>query len=245
MQLQTTSAGDYTISIDLSEGKMIVSVEYPLQANDYRLVYVESDVLGQAPYTKFHAAQSIRYQAEGENKDTISFYVDTAKNPAILLQQCTSISGSNITWEDIAIQAINGNGSADPVGALAPAKKTVKLYIGNGCPNIDGNGVYNFVLEQTNTNAEHNAQILSEETHPYEGDYYIRTNAAEGGWRKYNTNPDNLMTHSLTALEHGGYDYYFCKWVTANTNVSYAIKGSKKNILEIAAKNAKKALSIA
>ena len=68
VQFTTTSPGTYIISIDLTDGKMMVSVEYPLQANDYRLVYVESEVLGQAPYTKFHPAQSIRGIAEGTKK---------------------------------------------------------------------------------------------------------------------------------------------------------------------------------
>lgn len=220
VKLTTTSAGNYTFSIDLSDGKMMVSVEYPLQTSDYRLVYVESEVLGQAPYTKFHPAQSIRGIAEGTKKDIVSFYINKdGKNPAILLQQCTNINGANITWTDVAIQSINGNQGANPVGSMVPAKRSVELYIGEGCPAVTENGVYNFVLEQTNGTAT----ILNEETHPYTGDYYIRTNAADGGWRKYNTNPDNIMTHSQTALKHGGYDYYFCKWVLKDQSVQYVV----------------------
>jgi len=220
VKLTTTSAGNYIFSIDLTEGKMMVSVEYPLQVNDYRLVYVESEVSGKTPYTKFHPAQSIHYQATGEKKDTVSFYINktTGKNPAILLQQCTNISGANITWKDVAIQNINGNGGATPTAALAPAKRAGELYVGGGS-DITTNGVYNFTLSQT----DGTAKILNEETHPYEGDYYIRTDAADGGWRKYNTNPDNIMTHSQTALKHGGYDYYFCKWALENTNVHYVV----------------------
>lgn len=220
VKLTTTSAGNYIFSIDLTEGKMMVSVEYPLQVNDYRLVYVESEVSGKTPYTKFHPAQSIHYQATGEKKDTVSFYINktTGKNPAILLQQCTNISGANITWTDVAIQNINGNGGAAPTAALAPAKRAGELYVGGGA-DITTNGVYNFTLSQT----DGTATILNEETHPYTGDYYIRTDAADGGWRKYNTNKDNIMTHSQTALKHGGYDYYFCKWALENTNVHYVV----------------------
>ncbi len=221
VQLTTTSAGNYTFSIDLSDGKMMVSVEYPLQANDYRLVYVESEVLGQAPYTKFHPAQSIRGIAEGTKKDTVSFYINKkdGQNPAILLQKCTNINDENITWEDVVIQSICGNQGANPGRAKAPAKRSAELHIGSGCPAVTGNGVYNFTLGQTGVNAT----ILNEETHPYTGDYYIRTNAADGGWRKYNTNPDNIMTHSQTALKHGGYDYYFCKWVLKDQSVQYVV----------------------
>ena len=217
VQLTTTSPGFYIISIDLSEGKMKVSVEYPLLTGDYRMVYVERS--GQE-YTKFHPAQSIRYQAEGEKKDTISFYINKSNNPAILLQQCTNINGDIITWTDVAIQNINGIGGAAPVAALAPAKRAGELYIGTGSVDVTKNGVYNFTLGQT----DGNATILNEETHPYTGDYYIRTNAADGGWRKYNTNPDNIMTHSQTALKQvGGYDYYFCKWVLKDQSVQYVV----------------------
>lgn len=223
-KLTTTSDGYYTFSIDLSEGKMMVSVEYPLQVNDYRMVYIESETKGTTPYTKFHPAQSIRYQEEGEKKDTVSFYINktAGKNPAILLQKCTDISGANFTWEDVAIQYINGNGGANPVLAQAPAKKSAEVHIGNGCPAVTKDAVYNFVLEQTNTGS-HKAQILAENTHLYEGNYYIRTDGAAGGWSKYNTNPDNIMTHSQTALTHGGYDYYFCEWMLQNNNVKYVV----------------------
>ena len=217
--LKTTAAGIHIFSIDLSEGKLNLSVEYPLMSGDYRMVYIESERRGTAPYTKFHPAQPIRYQEIGTKTDTISFYINktTGKHPAILLQQC-NISGATTTWKDVAIQYINGNQGNNPGGSLAPAKKSI--YIGNGCPNVTENGVYNFVLEQN----EGQASFLNEETHPYTGNYYIRTDCADGGWRKYNTNKDNIMTHSQIALTYGGYDYYFCKWVENDgTNIKYTV----------------------
>ncbi len=218
------SDGYYIFSIDLSTGKMLVNVEYPLMVGDYRMVYVENEVLGEKPYAKFHPAQSIRGITTGEKLDTISFFINktNGKNPAILLQRCNNINGATITWEDIAIQYINGISGANPAAALAPAKKSAELYIGNGCPAVTKDAVYNFVLEQTNTDS-HKAQILAENTHLYEGNYYIRTDGAAGGWSKYNTNPDNIMTHSQTALTHGGYDYYFCEWMIKNNNVKYVV----------------------
>lgn len=193
----------------------------PYNVNDYRLVYIESEVLGKTPYTKFHPAHAITKQATGTKLDTVSFYVNktSGQNPAILLQRCSNIEGATITWEDITIQSINGNNGANPAAALAPAKKSAELYIGNGCPAVTENAVYNFILQQDNGTAT----ILGEYTHPYVGNYYIRTNCADGGWSKY-TNSDNLMTNSETALKHGGYDYYFCKWVAnAGYNVRYTV----------------------
>lgn len=221
VKITTTSAGIHIFSIDLSEGKLNLSVEYPLAKGDYRMVYIESETKGTEPYTKFHPAQSIRGITEGEKLDTVSFFINktNGKNPAILLQRCSNINGATITWEDIAIQYINGNGGANPVLAQAPAKKSAEVHIGNGCPAVTKDAVYNFVLEQTNTGA----QILAENTHLYEGNYYIRTDGAAGGWRKYLTNPDNIMTHSQTALTHGGYDYYFCEWMLINNNVKYVV----------------------
>lgn len=221
VKITALSDGYYIFSIDLSTGKMLVNVEYPLMVGDYRMVYVENEVLGEQPYAKFHPAQSIRGITEGEKLDTVSFFINktNGQNPAILLQRCSNINGATITWEDIAIQYINDISGAAPTAAKAPAKKSAELYIGNGCPAVTKNAVYNFVLEQTNTGA----QILAENTHLYEGNYYIRTDGAAGGWSKYNTNPDNIMTHSQTALTHGGYDYYFCEWMLKNNNVKYVV----------------------
>ena len=224
VKITTTSAGIHIFSIDLSEGKLNLSVEYPLAKGDYRMVYIESEPKGIKPYTKFHPAQSIRGITDGEKLDTVSFFINktNGQNPAILLQRCSNINGATITWEDIAIQYINGNGGANPGLAQAPAKKSAELHIGNGCPAVTKDAVYNFVLEQTNTGS-HKAQILAENTHPYTGNYYIRTDGAAGGWRKYLTTPDNIMTHSQTALTHGGYDYYFCEWMLQGNNVKYVV----------------------
>ena len=190
------------------------------QTGDYRMVYVESEVIGQAPYTKFHPAHSISKITEGTKKEIVSFYINTdGQNPAILLQQCTTDGTTTIEWTTIAVQTINGNDGANPAIAHAPAKKAVELYIGEGCPAITGNGVYNFVLEQTN-DGSHAAQILVDEIEPYNGNYYIRTYCTKGGWDNYTENP---MTYSETALSHGGYDYYFCEWILRGKNIKYVV----------------------
>ena len=195
------------------------SVTITENTGDYRLVYVESEVLGTAPYTKFHPSQSISYQASDTKQDIVSFYINKdGQNPAILLQQCT-IDGTTITWNTVAAQSINGVHGDNPGGAMAPAKRTPELYISNGCPAVTGNGVYNFVLQQT----DGEATILSEETQAYVGNYYIRSYCAEGGWYDYLNNDGNLMTHSEASLIYGNYDYYFCKWIHLGKNIKYTI----------------------
>lgn len=205
---------------DSQWSKYIPSTTIQEQTGDYRMVYVESEIIGQAPYTKFHPAHSISKIADGTKTDTISFYINKANNPAILLQQCAT-DGTTIEWNTIDTLTINGNDGANPARAHAPAKKAVELYIGEGCPAITGNGVYNFVLEQTN-DGSHAAQILVDEIEPYNGNYYIRTYCTKGGWDNYQENP---MTYSETALIHSDsvYDYYFCEWILSGKNIKYAV----------------------
>ena len=209
-------AGEYTFTWDIKNKKLTVT--YP-PILSYRLVYVEGTA---SSYTKFHPSKSIDYVNE-EKRDTVSFYInkEAGDNPTILLQQGkTNIVGGSTTWENIASLSINGLHGDNPGGALAPAKRSAELNIGSGCPAVDENGVYNFLLQQT----DGEATILSAETHLYEGNYYIRTDAAEGGWDKYKTHKDNIMTHSETARMHGGYDYYFCKWIeTIGSNIKYTV----------------------
>ena len=198
----------------------IATSEWEAYIGNYRLAYVESETLGQAPYTEFHPAHELTYQATGSQTDTVSFFINKdGQNPAIVLQRCT-ISDAALAWNDVAIPSINGNQGGNPGGAMAPAKRSVELYIGSGCQAVTGNGVYNFVVEQT----DGVATILGEATHSYVGNYYIRTDAANGGWNSYNTNSDNIMTHSETALMHGGYDYYFCKWIeSVGSDIKYTV----------------------
>ena len=100
-------------------------------------------------------------------------------------------------------------------GWITTEEKEINL---TNFPNLKGNGVYNFWVSQTNGEATIHSQIDK-----YTGSYYIRTNCANGGWRKYLTQ-DNAMTYSQKALIHGGYDYYYCKWIQhAGSNISYTI----------------------
>lgn len=211
---------DLTIPTDNVNIYNIATSEWEAYVGNYRLAYTESETLGLAPYTNFHPAHELTFKAIGTQKDTVSFYINKeGQNPAIVLQRCT-ISDAALAWNDVAILSINGNQGGNPGGAMAPAKRSVELYIGSGCQAVTGNGVYNFVVEQT----DGVATILGEATHSYVGNYYIRTDAANGGWNSYNTNSDNIMTHSETALMHGGYDYYFCKWIeSVSSNIKYTV----------------------
>ena len=180
------TSGTHTFTIDLIEGKLLLHVEYPVTLGDYRIVYAEKE--NGSTYSKFHVAQTIQ---KGDNTTKfVSAFVDTEKNPYILLQK----------WNN---------------GWTTPVAKEINL---TNFPNLNGIGVYNFWVSQTNGEATIHSQIDK-----YTGSYYIRTNCADGGWRKYLTQ-DNAMTYSQKALIHGGYDYYYCKWIQhAGSNISYTI----------------------
>ena len=150
----------------------------------------------------FHPAGIyIKHCTSGEQLDTISFFIHREETPRIILQQCLSVTGNSATW------------------------KTVNTY---SVDNIATTGVFNFVLQQTN-DPEHAAQLLTEDVHPYTGDYYIRTNAAPGKWVEFQQD-GNKMTYSSYADNNEPFSHYFCKWVSTeaeaanNTNnVKYTI----------------------
>lgn len=68
--------------------------------------------------------------------------------------------------------------------------------------------VWNFVVKVN----DGTASVDYENVERYTGDYYIRTNNAEGGWRNY-TLSTNKMTFSSYAKAHSGYTHYFCRWI--------------------------------
>ena len=180
------TSGTHTFTIDLIEGKLLLHVEYPVTLGDYRIVYAEKE--NGSTYSKFHVAQTI--QKGDKTTKFVSAFVDTEKNPYILLQK----------WDNGWITTV----------------KEINL---TNFPNLKGNGVYNFWVDQTDGEATIHSQIDK-----YTGSYYIRTNCADGGWRKYLSIQDNAMTYSQKALNHGGYDYYYCKWIQhAGSNISYTI----------------------
>ena len=186
-KLTTDVAGEYTLTWNIDNKKL--TIQYPTlpTSGDYRIVYAEKE--NGSTYSKFHVAQTIQ---KGDNTTKfVSAFVDTEKNPYILLQK----------WND---------------GWITTVEKAINL---TNFHNLKGNGVYNFWVDQTDGEATIHSQIDK-----YTGSYYIRTNCADGGWRKYLSTQDNAMTYSQKALNHGGYDYYYCKWIQhAGSNISYTI----------------------
>lgn len=151
---------------------------------------------------------------------------ESSNNPEIILQRCTGFVDGKSQWEDVECQMVYGPLETLPIMANLPGRKNASsnsniddLQHQDGIENIknddhpdQGNGVWNFVVTQDNNG---NASVQWNETHRYEGEYYIRTDNAEGGWDQYTLN-DNYMTYSQYAKDHSGFSHYFCRWVEKN-----------------------------
>ncbi len=90
---------------------------------------------------------------------------------------------------------------------------------------VDKDSVYNLIFQQDGTGME----ISKVGQEYYSGNYYIRTDGAEGGWGNYLSNPDNIMKHTdkASALA-AGYNYYYLRWIgdkdgNSTANVKFCI----------------------
>ena len=189
-KIHPTATGDYLFTIYVGDGKMMVSLEYPLSIGDYRLAYKDSTA------GSFHPSHYIKKRNEGQN-DTISFFVRHDKQPQIIVQRCSVIvNDGTATWETLNI------GNVNPAYGLTET------------------GVYNFYLQQIQ--GQTNPRLLAQ-TQPYTGDFYIRTESADGGW-KFFRQSSNLMTYNSYADNNENFDHYFCRWVnTADRNVEFVV----------------------
>ena len=127
--------------------------------------------------------------------DIVSFFVHYNENPLIMLQQVTAIDATTgaISWKTLSTS-------------------TLKSMTG-----IEATGIYNFVLEQTDSEA-----TLQNSATKYTGNFYIRTDAAAGGWG-YFRQKSNQMTYSSYADNHSNFNHYFVEWIHQGKNVKFTI----------------------
>ena len=127
--------------------------------------------------------------------DTVSFYINkaTGVTSSMKIQKCTAVADGVATWADVA-------------------GRTIDLT------DISGTGIYNFVVSQT-TSGEPTGALIG----GYTGNFYVRTDAAEGGWANYKSFSDNAMTYSEYSKDNGGYSHYNMKFVTYGTNIKFVI----------------------
>ena len=94
--IQPNVTGEYIFTIYLGDGKVMISLEYPLDVNDYRLAYNDNT-------TGFHPGHYIRKRLAEEQLDTVSFFVHKDYSPELLLQKCIAIDAVKgiATWETV------------------------------------------------------------------------------------------------------------------------------------------------
>ena len=200
-----TASGDYTFTLTLGEGQLYISVDFPLAPGDFRMVY-NGKMRSSNNSKKDHPSNYIRklkaptLASDTTRKDTLSFYVDPASGdlvPEIRFQWCSEIDGYNVTWRD----------------TLLSAKPSLS--------SITKAGVYDFKVTQTTTSGGVHT-ITCDLLGAYNGNYYIRTDKAAGGWKTYKEVSDNQLVYSNISRQYD-FDYYYCNWFNVGDNVKFTV----------------------
>ena len=189
-KITPTVTDTYIFTVYLGDGKVMVSLDYPLSVGDYRLAYLDKTA------NSFHPGHYIKKRNTSKN-DTVSFFIHHDNEPQVIAQRCTAINNGNAKWETITAQ-------------INPAE------------SITETGVYNFTLQQIEGR---NDPLLLNQARPYTGNYYIRTDAAPGGWKSFRQE-GNMMTYNSYADNNEDFDHYFCEWVSQEKglkNVKYTV----------------------
>ncbi|MBR2168149.1 MAG: InlB B-repeat-containing protein, partial [Paludibacteraceae bacterium] len=156
-------------------------------------------------YTKGGAQtyESEYIKARENGKDTISVFIhsgDSATSRALTIHKCTGITDGVATW--------NTSYASITLPSETASGKT--------------SAVYNIAITQDESSAASGSVIEK-----YEGDYYIRTWCADGGWDQYKEREDNVMTYSaysMTQTLSDPYSHYYCRFVgSTSTDITYAI----------------------
>lgn len=190
------SAGEYTFTLDCAtDGYLKLNVTFPLATGDFRIKC--NGLRTTADDEKSDAYSNVIPQltADGTRKDTVSFFVTNqeGKTAALSLQKCTAISGATITWTDAA-----------------------NIFSGTPISSLE-TGVYVFEIVQTRTNGT--ISFAYNNLGKYTGNYYIRTDCAQGGWAVYKQ-ADHIMYEPNYA--GAGFDLGFCRYVPSG-NVKFCV----------------------
>ena len=194
--ITTTAEGDYKFTLSCAN-QLILSAEYPLDENDFQIVF-NGKVKTTDGSNKIHPSRVIRHLTEaGTQKDTISFFVIKDNDWSLQIQKCSQVN-PEITWENVG-SAISPAAFGDPA-----------------------TGVYNFVVEQTHDGSS-NSVLINTKVEKYDGHFYIRSDAAKGGWEGYKKALDNQMIYSNYSKLYSDFDYYHCSYRRSGNNVKFTI----------------------
>ena len=204
-KIKTTAEGEYTFTIDLSQGKVLLSVEYPIAVGDYRVIYKDNATWSQGNTAHnanwYHPSRIIKKNKTNEpTKDIISFFISFGENTTMHFQKVERITNGNVTWEDAGEARIPDN--------------------------ITEAGVYNFIVTQTANGTSISMEGMAE---PYTGNYYIRCDAVGGKWDNYKTDKENRMTYSAFSEKRATnsfgelFSHYVTKYCPHGTNIKFTV----------------------
>lgn len=186
--------------LDRPEGNKKAGVweQAPGFGGDFRLVH--------------HRAQGVSYSSDiirkGTISQTVSLHIYTVN--------------ANADYPKLELQQQNANGEWVPVSGQTKLVKDISKIMND--QQDKGCGVWNFTVI---TDGVDKAEVNFDTPRRYTGNYYIRTNNAEGEWRNY-TLSTNHMTFSSYAKNHSGYTHYFCRYIDVINNST--VPGHNKNV---------------
>ncbi len=185
------TSGDYVFGLNCgTDGYLHFKVTFPISVGDFRIKYNGLITTKDGSTGNMYSDVIPHLTSDGTRKDTVSFFVtnQVSKTAALSLEECTAINTPNagdITWSSSA-----------------------KGFSGDAISSLES-GVYLFEIVQTRTSGTISFSYTS--LGKYHGNYYVRTDWADGGWVAYKQNEDNLMP--ATNYASAGFTNYHCHYV--------------------------------
>ena len=137
-------------------------------------------------------------RAKASTKDTLSVFVHYGQSPTLTIQKCTGITAGVATWANLATGASIGLG------------------------DVTKSGVYNFEINQP-ASGDPTGSFIEE----YDGEFYIRTDSAHGGWDFYKQYPESRLTfseYSMTQTLSAPFSHYYCRYyATHHADITFAV----------------------
>ena len=192
------SVNCYRLDRSVDNKKAGIWEQAPGFGGDFRLVH--------------HRAQGVSYPSDIIRYGTISQIVSLHIYPI----------EANSEYPKLELQQQNAEGEWVPVSGQDKLVKDINRIMND--KQDKGCGVWNFTVT---TDGANHATVNFNTPQRYTGNYYIRTNNAEGEWRNYTLNT-NHMTFSSYAKNHSGYTHYFCRYIDVIDNST--VPGHNKNV---------------
>lgn len=166
-----------------------------------------------------HRALGVSYSSDiirkGTISQTVSLHIYTVN--------------ANAKYPKLELQQQNANGEWVPVNGQTKLVKDINKIMSD--QQDQGCGVWNFTVR---TDGADHATVNFSTPQRYTGNYYIRTNNAEGEWRNYTLSTNHMTfssyakNHSEYTHDHSGYTHYFCRYIDVIDNST--VPGHNKNV---------------